>query len=169
MQIEITDVVALSGKPGLFRIVKTDDKSIIVESLDEQARRQMVKGNMMPSKISDISIYTTTAEESENLVTVFAAIKEKYGNALPISKKSSNDELMGFLAEILPEYDTERVYPSNVKKLIAWYNILTGFEVEFVLPEPEDEEGDDSETDEAEDEDEENDKEDNKAEEETEA
>lgn len=123
------DVVSLTGTPGLHKIIKSDDKAIVVESLDERKHRQLIKGNMMVSKVADISIYTE--EESEPLVKVFKAIEEKYGKELPVAKKSTNEELMGFLAEVLPTFDRERVYPSNVKKLVGWYNILTAYDVAF--------------------------------------
>ena len=82
---------------------------------------------MMVSKLTDVSIYTK--DESEPLVTVLKAIETQYGDALPVSKKSKNDELMDFLYSVLPELDEERVYPSNVKKLLGWYKILRDFEV----------------------------------------
>ncbi len=132
MSIEIKDIVSLTGVPGLHRVIKTDDKAIIVEALDEKKRRQMIKGNMMASKLIDVSIYT--ADDSEPLVKVLKNIEEKYGDDLPVSKKSNNEELMDFLASVLPEYDGERVYPSNVKKLLSWYKVLRAYEVSLDLP-----------------------------------
>ncbi|RMG73521.1 MAG: hypothetical protein D6722_03655 [Bacteroidetes bacterium] len=137
MSVSIKDVVAITGAPGLHKVVKTDDQAIIVESLDAKARRQRVKGSMMVSKIMDISIYTQA--DSEPLVHVLQAIQEKYGAQLPVSKKSSNDELMEFLSSVLPDFDAERVYPSNVKKLVGWYQILVDQEVDLTLEEAEEE------------------------------
>ncbi|MEL6649776.1 MAG: DUF5606 domain-containing protein [Bacteroidota bacterium] len=111
MSIEIKDVVSLTGVPGLHRVVKADDRAIIVESMDARKRRQMVRGNMMASKLTDVSIYTK--DESEPLVTVIQAIVEKYGDDLPVSKKSSKEDLMDFLYSVLPDMDEERVYPSK--------------------------------------------------------
>ena len=71
MSIAFKDIVSLTGNPGLYRIVKADDKAIIVESLDEKKRRTMVKGNMMVSKLTDVSIYTD--EESEALLELGVA------------------------------------------------------------------------------------------------
>jgi hypothetical protein len=127
MSIEIKDIVSLTGSPGLHKVVKADERAIIVESLDAKKRRQMIKGNMMVSKLIDVSIYTE--DDSEPLVTVMQNIVEKYGDELPVTKKSSKDELMQFLASVLPEFDEERVYPSNVKKMISWYKILRQYEV----------------------------------------
>jgi len=137
MSISIKDVVAITGSPGLYQVVKADDRAIVVESMDAQARRQLVKGNMMVSKLTDVSIYTH--DDSEPLVGVLQAIQEKYGTDLPVTKKSKNPELMEFLSSVLPDYDGERVYPSNVKKLVAWYKVLVAFEVDLTIEEEEEE------------------------------
>ncbi|MEM6263942.1 MAG: DUF5606 domain-containing protein [Bacteroidota bacterium] len=143
MSIEFKDVAALTGAPGLFHVVKADDRAIIVETLDDKKKRQMIRGNMMLSKLTDISIFTK--EESAPLVDVLKAIKEKYGTELPVTKKSSKQELMSFLEEVLPDLDKERVYPSNVKKLLGWYDILTAEGVEFELPQEASSDGGDEE------------------------
>ncbi len=127
MSISIKDVVAITGVPGLHQIIKADDKAIIVESIDELKKRQMVRGNMMASKIMDVSIYTL--EDSEPLVNVLKNIKEKFDAELPVDKKSSKKELFKFLKEVLPNFDEERVYPSNIKKLVSWYKIIHKYEV----------------------------------------
>lgn len=138
MSIPIKDVVAITGAPGLYRVVKADDKAIVVESMDAQKKRQLVRGNMMVSKLMDVSVYTDN--ESEPLVHVIKSIHEKYGDELPISKKASNEDLMAFLYSVLPNYDEEKVYPSNVKKLIAWYKILIDQEVDLSIEEEKSEE-----------------------------
>lgn len=135
MSIEIKDVVSLTGVPGLHQVIKTDDRAIIVESLDPKKRRQMIKGNMMASKLIDVSIYTD--EDSEPLITILKNIEEKYGDDLPVSKKSSKDELMDFLGSVLPNFDGERVYPSNVKKLLSWYKVLREYGIPLELSDEE--------------------------------
>ena len=135
MSISIKDVVAITGTPGLFKILKSDDRSLIVESIDEHKKRRMIPGTMMVSKLADVSIYTT--EDSEPLVNILKSAKEKYADGLPVTKKSSNAELMDFLESVLPSYDKEKVYPSNVKKLIGWFNILEKNEVDFTIEEEE--------------------------------
>ncbi len=129
MSIPIKDVVAITGAPGLYQVVKADDKAIVVESIDAQRKRQMIKGNMMVSKLVDISIYTT--QDSEPLQTILQNIHAKYGKELPVTKKSSGKALLEFLESVLPDYDEERVYASNVKKLVAWYKILMEYEVDL--------------------------------------
>ena len=137
MSLSIKDVVSISGSPGLYRILKSNDNVIVVESMDDRKRRQLIKGNMMVSKLMDVSIYTD--DDSEPLVNVLKQIQEKFDKELPVTKKSSKDDLMGFLEDVLPNYDKERVYPSNVKKLISWYGIITEFEVDLDWEEEEDE------------------------------
>jgi len=137
MSIAFNDVVSVTGLPGLYQVIKNNDNSIVVESLDESKKRQLIRGNMMVSKLTDVSIYTE--EESEPLLTVLQAIKEKYGNDLPVGKKSSKTELMDFLEGVLPGFDKEKVYPSNVKKLIGWYAILNKFEIELKVSKEEEE------------------------------
>lgn len=133
MEVEIKDVVALTGSPGLYRIVKADDQAIVVESLDEKKKRQLIKGNMLISKLTDISIYTE--EDSEPLVHVLQNVQSTYGSDVPVTKKSSKADLFEFMESVLPSFDRERVYPSNVKKLISWYKILLNFDVSFELEE----------------------------------
>lgn len=137
MSINIKDVVSLTGVSGLFQIIKSDDRAIIVESIDERKKRQMIRGNMMVSKLLDISIYTQ--EESEPLLTILNNIQEKYGKELPVSKKSSKDELMDFLEEVLPDYDKDRVYASNVKKLVGWYEIIADYDIDLTVETEEEE------------------------------
>lgn len=144
MSINIKDVVALSGSPGLFKILKADERAIVVESMDDRKKRQLVKGNMMVTKLIDVSIYTD--DDSEPLVNVLQNIREKHGDKLPVDKKSNKDDMMDFLAEVLPNYDREKVYPSNVKKLVAWYKVLVDHQVELEVEEEETSEGAETET-----------------------
>ncbi|MDX2245449.1 MAG: DUF5606 domain-containing protein [Bacteroidia bacterium] len=125
--VEIKDVVALAGAPGLHKILKADEKAIVIESMDDRKKRQLIKGSMVVTKLMDVSIYTD--DDSEPLVNVLKNIREKYTEGLPVNKLSGKDELMNFLGEVLPNYDREKVYPSNVKKLVAWYEILEQFSV----------------------------------------
>lgn len=147
MSVSISDVVAITGQPGLFRLLKSNDNAIVVESLESKPKRQLVKGNMMVSKLTDVSIYTE--EDSEPLGTVLQEINKQFGADLPVTKKSSNDELMQFLAKVLPEFDEERVYPSNVKKLVSWYNIIIRENVDLTLEEAESPEAETAESDDA--------------------
>jgi dTDP-4-dehydrorhamnose reductase len=76
------------------------------------------------SLLKEISIYTTGKESSVPLEDVLTAIHEKYGKDIPANAKSSSDELADFIESVVPTYDTERVYTSDIKKLVNWYTIL---------------------------------------------
>ena len=130
MAIKLSEVVSLTGIPGLHKVIKTDSKNVIIESLDETKKRQMVRANMMVSKLTEISMYVEN-DGNEELSAIFKSMEDKYGKELPVNKKSSNDELMAFLAEVLPNYAQGKVYPSNVKKLVQWYEVLAANEVSF--------------------------------------
>jgi hypothetical protein len=79
--------------------------------------------NKPVSKLEDISIYTTT--DTVPLADIFKTMEEVYGKTLPVHLKSDDAELRDFMEKALPEYDRERVYPSNIRKLITWYQILS--------------------------------------------
>ena len=117
-------ILAISGKPGLDRLVSHGNRSLVVESMDAAKKRMPVFGTDKVISLADIAMYTDAEEVP--LRQVLNAVKEKEqgaASAFPY-KKASKDELSAYLAEVLPNFDRDRVYPSDVKKLIQWYNIL---------------------------------------------
>ncbi|NLH51771.1 MAG: DUF5606 domain-containing protein [Bacteroidales bacterium] len=119
--MEFNDIVAISGKSGLFRIVSNTRSGVIVESLTD--------GNRFPaflhdriSSLDEISVFTLG--EDRPLKEVIKAIRQKTNGGPAISTKSDNAQLKKFFAEAVPDYDTERVYVSDIKKIINWYNHL---------------------------------------------
>jgi hypothetical protein len=114
-------LLAISGQQGLFKLVAESKNNIIVESL-ETGKRMPAYSTSKISALEDIAIYTDAAEVP--LKKVFKAISEKENGGEALSHKSSTDKLKAYFAEILPEYDRERVYISDIKKVILWYNIL---------------------------------------------
>ena len=117
-------ILAISGKPGLYRLVSHGNRSLVVESMDAAKKRMPVFGTDKVISLADIAMYT--GAEEVPLRQVLNAVKEKEqgaASAFPY-KKASKDELSAYLAEVLPNFDRDRVYPSDVKKLIQWYNIL---------------------------------------------
>ena len=116
--------LAISGKPGLFRLVSQGKNMIIVESLKDK-RRMPAYGNEKIISLGDIAMYTD--EEDVPLRQVLKSIQTKENGALVSldPKKASNDELKDFLQEVLPNFDRDRVHPSDIRKLIQWYNLLT--------------------------------------------
>ncbi len=121
----LKEVAAVSGKPGLYKILKPTRSGVILESIDKSKKKFVAGSNSRVSILKEISIYTTGAESSVFIEDVYKIMFEKYGKDLPVSGKSDNDELLDFLKDILSNYDESRVYPSDVKKLVSWYKILT--------------------------------------------
>ncbi len=137
----LKDIMAISGHSGLFKFVAQGRNGIIVESLVDSKRIQ-VSTSAKVSTLSDISIFTHQGEEP--LSKVFEAIKvmEKEGPA--IGHKSSNDEIKAYFEKVLPHFDQDRVYVSDMKKVIGWYNQLQNIGMlNFVV---EEEDGVDGET-----------------------
>ncbi len=117
-------ILAISGKPGLYKLVSRGSRNLIVESLDEAKKRMPAFGADKVISLADIAMYTD--EEEVPLRDVLNNIKAKESGAKASldPKKATRDELGAYLAEVLPNYDRERVYPADIKKLISWYNIL---------------------------------------------
>ncbi len=124
----IDKIVAISGKPGLFEIISQTKGGIIVRSLVDN-KRFPVNAVQNVSVLNDIAIYTY--EEEVPLREVFKSISEKEGGKETINHKESNDTLLTFMGEVLPNFDDERVYASNVKKVVQWYNILVNAQFDF--------------------------------------
>lgn len=121
--MDLKEVASISGKGGLYHILKPTRTGVIVESLDAQKKKMVVGANHRVSVLQEVSIYTTDAEGSMPLEDVFAKIHEEFGDD-PGVDTSDAEELKAFTKHIIPEYDEERVYPSDMKKLVNWYKIL---------------------------------------------
>jgi hypothetical protein len=126
--MKLEKVIAISGKPGLYQIISQSKSAVIVEALSDQ-KRFPVNSLHNISTLNDIAIYTH--EEEVPLKAVFLSIFEKEGGKASIDPKSSKDKLLSYFSEILPNYDEERVYPSNIKKVLTWYNALAQSNFDF--------------------------------------
>ncbi|MCR5535403.1 MAG: DUF5606 domain-containing protein [Bacteroidaceae bacterium] len=117
-------VLAISGKPGLYKLVSRGNNSLIVETLDAQKKRMPIFGTDKVISLADIAMYTD--EEEVPLRRVFKNIFDNEGGKKVTLdyKKASKDELASFMGQALPNYDRDRVYPADMKKLAQWYNIL---------------------------------------------
>ncbi|SCM57730.1 DUF5606 family protein [Petrimonas mucosa] len=125
----LTKVLSISGKPGLYKLISTTKNLNIVESLLDGKRVPVYLTEKVVA-LSDVSIYTT--EEDVPLREVFRKIKEKEnGEKTTLGSKSSNAEVFRYFGEVLPNYDTEKVYASDIKKILSWYNILIGNGIDF--------------------------------------
>lgn len=121
----LSEILNISGKPGLYLLLTGGKGALIVESLDSEKKRLPIHRTDKVVSLGDISIFTD--EEEMPLRKVFQLIEEKYGKDQVLTvdlKKASNQELLEFMAGVVADFDRERVYPSHVKKIISWYNIL---------------------------------------------
>jgi dephospho-CoA kinase len=117
-------ILAISGKPGLYKLVSRGNHNLIVETLDTQKKRFPAFAADKIISLADIAMYTD--EKEVPLREVLNNIKAKEsGKTTSIDyRKASKDELFAFLGEVLPNFDRDRIYPGDFKKLIQWYNIL---------------------------------------------
>lgn len=119
--MNLEKILSISGKPGLFALKVQTRTGFLAESLLD-GKKISVGMKVNVSLLSEISIYTQSAEKPLTEVMRAIAIKEDNGPA--ISHKEDNATLITYFTEILPDYDSERVYPSDIKKVLNWYNLL---------------------------------------------
>ncbi len=120
--MDLKDIFAISGKPGLYKFISQGRNSVmIVENLEDKKRITAFTTTKI-SSLEDIAVFTET--EDMALKDVFKAIYEKENGAASINHKSSGKVLEEYFHEIIPAYDRKRVYASDIKKVILWYNIL---------------------------------------------
>ena len=117
-------ILAISGKPGLYKLVSRAKNSLIVEALDDTHRRMPAFATDRITSLGDIAMFTET--EDIALYKVLNAIKElEGGKATSIDyRKASGKELQDYFTKVLPEWDRDRVHNSDIKKLLQWYNLL---------------------------------------------
>lgn len=122
----LKEVAHVSGKSGLFRVLKPSRSGVILETLDAKREKTMVGPTARVSVLKDVSVFTEGEQESVPLSEVFRAIRSQHGEQVALVPKTATDqELVTFLVEILPDYDREKVYVSDIKKIISWYNLLS--------------------------------------------
>ena len=115
-------ILAISEKPGLFKLITQTRTGLVAESLVDGKRLAVNLRNNI-SLLSEIAIYTLSEEVP--LKSIFQKIKDKENGApTSVSHKDSRDTLEEYFFTILPDYDEDRVYPSDIKKVIQWYNLL---------------------------------------------
>ena len=117
-------ILAIAGKPGLYKLVSRGNRSLVVESIDEKHHRMPTFSTDRVISLADIAMYTD--DEEVPLADVLTALKTKENGAVCSLdyKKASREQLFEYFGEVLPAFDRDRVHPSDVKKLIQWYNIL---------------------------------------------
>ncbi len=124
MALNLREIVAISGRSGLYRVVSPARNGILVESLDASKARTLVPAQAQVSSLGDISMYTTTEEGTVALADVLQSIRQQYGPQVAVTAKSDPQTLVTFIRSVVPDYDADRVYLSDIKKLVTWYNVL---------------------------------------------
>ena len=140
--MKFEEIASVAGKGGLFKILKPSKSGVILESLDAKKSKLVVGADARVSIFSEISIYSHTEDGATPLEDVMAKIHEEFEGDTGLNKNSDPDELKAFLSHVLPDYDEDRVYVSDIKKLVTWYNLLARdypevFEKEAEAPEEE--------------------------------
>ena len=124
----LTKVLSISGKPGLYKLISTSKNLNIVESLLDGKRVPVYLTEKVVA-LSDVSIYTT--EEDVPLREVFRKIMKKRTGEKRRLAQNHPTQRSSVIWEVLPNYDTEKVYASDIKKILSWYNILIGNGIDF--------------------------------------
>jgi len=124
--MSLEKIISITGKPGLYQIVSQIKNGLIVESVTE-GKRLPVYASEKVSALSDISIYTYTSDIP--LEEVFSLMNKSTGGKKAIDHKSKPEELRAFLENVIEDFDQDRVYHSDLKKLFQWFNILVEYKL----------------------------------------
>ena len=117
-------ILSIAGKPGLYKLVSRGKMNLIVEALDDTHKRVPAFASDRVTSLGDIAIYTT-GEDIPLWKVLDSVSKKETGKEVSVNyKKMSGKELRAYFAEILPEFDEDRVHDSDIKKLLQWYNLL---------------------------------------------
>ena len=119
--MKLEGIISVSGRPGLYKVVSKAKNNIIIESLTDHKRIPLYSHNQA-NMLEEIGIYTY--EDTKSLSDIFDKIAKQEDCKKTINHKSSSLDLTNYFREILPKYDEERVYISDIKKVIQWYNIM---------------------------------------------
>jgi len=120
--MEFSEIASVSGKGGLYKIVSPTRNGVILESLDAEKKKLVAGLRMKVSVLSDISIYTTDSEGAVPLEDLMKKIHKEFDGDTGLTSSSDPEELKSFLKHVLPNYDEDKVYVSDMKKLVTWYN-----------------------------------------------
>lgn len=132
--MDLTKILSISGRPGLYKVISQAKQAVIVESLTDQ-KRFPAFGHEKISSLEEISIFTTG--EDRPLKEVLKTIYEKLNAQPALDARSDNKALIAAFQELVPDYDPQRVYVSDIRKMITWYNLLLQHNLlDFSDPEP---------------------------------
>lgn len=136
----LKNILSITGKPGLYKLVSRGNNMLIVESLIDGKRMPTYARDKIVS-LAEVSMFTTGDDIALSEVLTKVGEKEGLKVASIDPKKADNDALRAYFAEVLPEFDRDRVYPTDIRKLVQWYNILINAGItDFTIKEDEGEE-----------------------------
>jgi hypothetical protein len=117
-------ILSIAGRPGLYRLVAQGNNNLIVETIDAQKKRTIAGTRERVTSLNDVCMYTE--EEDKPLMEIFESCKQVTGGKTTefTHKDATNDQLVEFMAAAVPNFDRDRVYTADIKKLISWYNLL---------------------------------------------
>lgn len=118
------DIATVAGKPGLYKIIKPTRSGVILEAMDEKKSKLVAGMSMRVSILNDISIYTLSEAGAEPLESVMKKIEATFQGDTGVDASATDAEFRAFLKSVLPDFDIDRVYVSDIKKLNAWYQII---------------------------------------------
>jgi Domain of unknown function (DUF5606) len=130
--MELKDLASISGKGGLYKVLKPGNSGVLLESLDDAKTKIVATASNRLSLLEEISIYTRTKEGTTPLGVVLKKIKKDFNTDPGVDVNSDPSELKAFMKAILPEYDEDRVYVSDIKKLVKWYSIILQYAPEIL-------------------------------------
>lgn len=131
----LADLATVSGKGGLFKVLAPTKSGVILESMDEAKIKMIATTNHKLSLLNEISIYTTTKEGTVGLDEVLKKVNKEFGDDPGVDGNSDPAELKSFMKSLLPEYDENRVYVSDIKKLVKWYDVIRKYAPEILSDE----------------------------------
>jgi hypothetical protein len=137
--MELKDLASISGKGGLYKVLRPGKGGMILESLDGAKSRIVVGPDAKVSLLDEISIYVRTKEGTTPLADVFRKIKKEFDADLGVDGNSDPVELKAFMKAVLPLYDEDRVYVSDIKKLVKWYQLIRNIAPEILDEAPSEE------------------------------
>jgi hypothetical protein len=122
--MKFNEIATVAGKPGLYKVLKPTRGGVILESLDEKKGKLVAGTNHRVSILGEISMYTMTEEGASPLEDIMKKIDKEFNGDLGLEADADADELRAFLKHVLPDYDEDKVYASDIKKLVVWYGII---------------------------------------------
>ena len=130
----LSEIATVSGKGGLYKVLAPTKSGVILESFDEPKTKLVASANHRLSLLNEISMYTTTKDGTVGLEAILKKMHAEFGQDLGVDVNSDANELKAFMKAILPEYDEARVYVSDIKKLVRWYESILKYVPELLQP-----------------------------------